>query len=398
MRWKEQSLDELGFVGRGKSKHRPRNAAFLYDGPYPFIQTGDVKHADLYVTLYSQTYSEAGLEQSKLWPAGTLCITIAANIAETSILGMDSCFPDSVIGFIANESKCDARFIKYKFDTIRHQYQQVSHGAAQDNLSLEKLLSFKLRVPPPEEQRYIADVLSAYDQLIRNNERRMELLEEAARLLYQEWFVRLRFPGQEHTRLRNGLPEGWCRKPLSELTSFLKRGITPHYDDNAEGLVINQKCIRNGRLDVDLARHQTREFNPVRQIQVGDVLVNSTGEGTLGRIAQVKSSIENCTVDTHVTIVRPNPGTPVHYFGMAALAWEPQFSKMGRGATNQTELSPAAIGEANIVMPTKLLLEEFDEFAEPIYRQVTNLVSQNQKLRAARDLLLPRLMSGEITV
>ena len=166
MTWKENSLDELGFVGRGKSRHRPRNAEFLYGGPHPFIQTSEIKHADLYVTSYSQTYSDAGLSQSKLWPAGTLCIAIAANIAETAILGLDACFPDSVIGFIADNAKSDARFIKCKLDTIKSHYRQVSQGAAQDNLSLEKLLSFKLKVPSADEQRQIADVLSAYDESV----------------------------------------------------------------------------------------------------------------------------------------------------------------------------------------------------------------------------------------
>ena len=93
----EFNLDQLGTVSRGRSRHRPRDAAFLYGGPYPFVQTGDVKHAGLYLRDYDQTYSEAGLAQSKLWPAGTLCITIAANIAETSILGIEACFPDSII-------------------------------------------------------------------------------------------------------------------------------------------------------------------------------------------------------------------------------------------------------------------------------------------------------------
>jgi len=161
MKWEEKRLDELGSVARGRSRHRPRDAPHLYDGLYPFVQTGDVKHSDLYLTSYSQTYSEAGLAQSKLWLQGTLCITIAANIAETAILGFDACFPDSVIGFIADESKSDARFIKYKFDTIKQRYQQVSQGAAQDNLSLEKLLAFKLVVPHIDEQRKIADILSA---------------------------------------------------------------------------------------------------------------------------------------------------------------------------------------------------------------------------------------------
>ena len=93
MKWYPRTLDELGYVSRGRSQHRPRDATHLYGGPYPFIQTGDIKHATLYVTDYSQTYTEAGLAQSRLWKVGTLCITIAANIADTAILGIDACFP-----------------------------------------------------------------------------------------------------------------------------------------------------------------------------------------------------------------------------------------------------------------------------------------------------------------
>ena len=103
--------------------------------------------------------------------------------------------------------------------------------------------------------------------------------------------------GHEHTRITHGVPEGWERKPIAELTTFVNRGIAPHYDDDAEGLVINQKCIRNGHLDLTLVRHQAREFKPDRQVQPGDVLVNSTGEGTLGRVAQVVFPIPNCTVE-----------------------------------------------------------------------------------------------------
>ena len=136
MSWTPKRLDELGSVSRGRSRHRPRDAAHLYGGPHPFIQTGDVKHAGLYITGFSQTYTEAGLQQSRLWPIGTLCITIAANIADTAILGIDACFPDSVIGFIADPTQSDARFVKYLFDaTIKVRAQQFSKGATQDNLS-----------------------------------------------------------------------------------------------------------------------------------------------------------------------------------------------------------------------------------------------------------------------
>ena len=124
------TIDQLGYLSRGRSRHRPRDSVHLYGGPYPFMQTGDVKHSGIYLNEYSQTYSEAGLEQSKIWPIGTLCITIAANIAETSILGIEACFPDSVIGFIPDSEKSDARFIKYYFDfELKSKYRNISMGA-----------------------------------------------------------------------------------------------------------------------------------------------------------------------------------------------------------------------------------------------------------------------------
>jgi type I restriction enzyme S subunit len=124
--WKKEKLDALGFVGRGRSRHRPRNAPHLYGGEYPFIQTADVKAANLYVTDYTQTYNKDGLAQSKLWEPETLCITIAANIADTAILSFPACFPDSVIGFIADEEKSDVRYIKYYFDLFQKTFQQIS--------------------------------------------------------------------------------------------------------------------------------------------------------------------------------------------------------------------------------------------------------------------------------
>src|SRR6476646_2180193 len=97
------SLGELGALDRGRSKHRPRNARHLYGGPYPFIQTGDIANSDGYIRTHTQTYSEAGLAQSRQWPTETLCITIAANIGKTAILTYPACFPDSVVGFTPGE-------------------------------------------------------------------------------------------------------------------------------------------------------------------------------------------------------------------------------------------------------------------------------------------------------
>jgi len=184
MKWELKSFDEIGFIGRGKSRHRPRNAEHLFGGEYPFVQTGDIKAANFRINDYSQTYNEAGFAQSKLWKEGTLCITIAANIADTAILGIDACFPDSIIGFVSYEDKSDVRFVKYFFDIYQARMKSISTGAAQDNLSLEKLLTFKIPTPPLTSQRKIASILSPYDDLIENNLKRIKLLEEKLMLEY----------------------------------------------------------------------------------------------------------------------------------------------------------------------------------------------------------------------
>jgi restriction endonuclease S subunit len=213
-----------------------------------------------------------------------------------------------VIDFKGN----DPRFTSYFLRNVLKGYQ--SEKAAIPGVDRNVLHEIKVRLPLLPEQLRITEILSTYDDLIDHNRRRMALLEDSARQLYREWFVRLRFPGHEHTPVVDGVPQGWERNTLAQLTSFLKRGITPRYDEDAEGLVINQKCIRDGRVNLELSRHQSKEVKAERLLQVGDVLVNSTGEGTLGRVAQVKATLVNCTVDTHVTIVRPISGIGKHYF------------------------------------------------------------------------------------
>jgi type I restriction enzyme S subunit len=146
--WAWASLPQLGELNRGKSKHRPRNDERLFGGVYPFIQTGEVRKADGVITTYSQTYSEFGLVQSRLWPKGTLCITIAANIAETAILGFDGCFPDSVVGFIP-EDGTDVRFVEYFIRTAKEDLERYAPATAQKNINLQTLRGVAIPLPPP---------------------------------------------------------------------------------------------------------------------------------------------------------------------------------------------------------------------------------------------------------
>lgn len=191
--WVEKTLADVSTVfGRGKSKHRPRNAKHLYGGKYPFIQTGDIRNASHIINDYTQTYNEAGLAQSKLWPKGTICITIAANIAETAILGFDACFPDSVIGFVANPREADTAFIEYLLQSFKTRIQALGKGSAQANINLGTFENEQFPFPPISLQKKIVtqlDALSTETQRLEAiYQRKVEALEELKKALLQQAF------------------------------------------------------------------------------------------------------------------------------------------------------------------------------------------------------------------
>ncbi|OUQ83548.1 hypothetical protein B5E48_02050 [Massilimicrobiota sp. An105] len=161
--WKQVKLMDLGLLARGISKHRPRNAVELLGGPYPLVQTGEVANADTYITSYLSTYSELGLKQSKMWPKGTLCITIAANIAQTSILTFDACFPDSVVGFIAGE-RVETVFVHYWFSFLQSSLEALATQVAQKNLNLKTLSNVEVIVPPIQLQSEFVNFTKQVDK------------------------------------------------------------------------------------------------------------------------------------------------------------------------------------------------------------------------------------------
>jgi type I restriction enzyme, S subunit len=402
----ELTLDQLGSLSRGRSRHRPRDAAFLYGGPFPFVQTGDVKRAGLYLTEYEQTYSEAGLAQSRLWPAGTLCITIAANIADTAILGIDACFPDSVIGFTADPEKADTRFVKYLFDgVLKTKFQSFTQGAAQDNLSQEKLLSIKFPVPEPRVQCQIARILSAYDDLIENNRRRIALLEEAARLLYREWFVRFRFPGHEHVKIIDGIPNGWNVQLVATICETYDDGDWLETKDQGgtdyriiQISNIGDNCFIETGSDRYITEETFRQLN-CHEVVPGDILVSRMPR-PIGRGWTVSDMPFRMVTAVDVTIVRPDQKRVLPHYLLHHINSKQNISRCEAHATGTTRprISRKNMGRLPILLPPLSLQRQFSDFAGQNHRLKVNLFGQNQKLAQARDLLLPRLMNGEIAI
>ena len=397
--WKEYRISELGLVGRGKSKHRPRNDKILYGGKYPFIQTGDVKEAVLHINKFKDTYNDTGLAQSRLWDQGTLCITIAANIADTAILKFPACFPDSIIGFTPNTGVSDVRFVKYYFDIYKKHLESISMGATQNNLSIEKLESIKFRIPNIETQKKIANVLSVYDNLIENNIRRIEILERIAEEIYKEWFVRMRFPSYENTKFEKGIPEGWEVKKIKDIGEVIT-GKTPstqvseYYGSKVMFIKtpdMHGNVFTNNTevyLSEEGSNSQTDKLIPQNSIMVSCI-------GT-GGVVSINMQPAHTNQQINSIILNDIRLREWAYFTLKFM--KQTIDLFGATGATMTNLSKGKFENMKIILPKNRILSEFNHKTKDVFENIKNLIIVNQNLVKQRDLLLPRLMNGSIGV
>lgn len=244
----------------------------------------------------------------------------------------------------------------------------------------------ELTVPSLGEQQKIGAFLAMLDQKIALNNKINDNLQQQAATVFHQWFV------------ANPESEKWPSVTLDSLTSLVSRGIAPKYTDDSVQIVLNQKCIRDHYIDVSLAkRHNPKVINE-KWLQYGDLLINSTGEGTLGRAAQVWFVPDNMTVDSHVTIVRPNGPHLLFYIGLWGISHEREIEALHTGSTGQTELPRERVKAMELRLPDNDTLARFNAVIAPIVSLIITNQQENVRLASIRDALLPKLMSGEIDV
>lgn len=382
----------------------------LADSPTPFkmIRTTNVRNGWVNLNdlrcVERSTYEQWTRRQEP--KRGDVILTREAPLGEVGMLRSDEqvFLGQRLVAYRADPAKLDNRFLLYAMlgDDMQGQIRSLGSGATVQHMRVPDCEKLTLRLPPLPVQRRIASILSAYDDLIENNMRRIAILEEMAQRIYEEWFIRFRFPGHQNVRMVESalgpVPEGWNVTTLGASCAYINRGLAPKYDDSAPGIVINQKCIRGQRLSLSEARRQSKPVPKEKLVMIGDVLINSTGVGTLGRVAQVLEPLVSCTVDTHVSIVRPSNGVDHDFFGLALLSKQSHFEAQGVGSTGQTELSRGRIADTGILLPPKALQEQFGHLARPMRQLGVKLQAKNDNLRMSRDLLLPKLVSGELDV
>ena len=279
---------------------------------------------------------------------------------------------------------CDTRYLCYLLNSM--DLSGYVTGSAQPKLSQANLNAVRLFLPPISVQNKIVEYLYMFDKKIAVNQQINDNLQQQAITIFREWF------------LADPESKEWPIVTLDCLTSLVSRGIAPKYTDDSEQIVLNQKCIRDHYIDVSLGRPHTPKVINEKWLKYGDLLINSTGEGTLGRAAQVWFIPENVTVDSHVTIVRAKNQLLMYYIGLWGITHEREIEALHTGSTGQTELPRDRVKAIELHLPDDHTLIRFNAVIAPIVSAIVANQRENTYLASIRDALLPKFMSGEIDV
>ena len=362
--WNENKLSDLGVFSRGKSKHRPRNDERLFaGGKYPFIQTGDIKDANLYIKNHTQEYGEFGLKQSKLWNKGTLCITIAANIAETAILSYPACFPDSVVGFNAYESQSSEIFMYYVFEYIKASIQNVASGSIQDNINIDYLTTLNFKIPEKNYQDMIVALLGAIDKkIIFNNDINDNLLAMAYDIYMYSFYGKI-----PNGKLKDILVEA-DKSSVQVGEAKQSTGEYPFFTSGSAILKWDTPFV-NGR----------------------NCFLNTGGN------ADVKFYVGEAAYSTDTWCISSNKNMS-DYLYLLLVSIRPELNQKFFQGTGLKHLQKPLLKDRDIYIPDFEELQIFNEQVNPMFNVISENTRENQELIALRDWLLPMLMNGQATI
>ena len=292
----------------------------------------------------------------------------------------------------------------YYYLTTKHFQSYISNHidseSAQPNISGNTIGKYPIFLPTIAIQKQIASVLKSLDDKIEINRRINDNLEQQAQALFKSWFLDFEpFKNGEFVESELGMiPIGWRVTILDDICSYISRGLTPKYNEDSEELILGQTCVRNNIVSLNNARKHFPKVKNEKWVKQWDVLINSTGVGSLGRVGVVYFNMDNVAIDSHVTVVRAKSPLFFHYIGRNLLSRQLEIENMAVGSTGQTELPRDRVKALPIIMPTTDVLERFNPIIEPMTLHMYRNIEENRRLAELRDTLLPRLMSGEIEV
>ena len=386
----------------------------IYDGPHATPPVSDTGAIFLGISNFSNgrlDLSDIRFISENDLPRWTKRVTPQASdivFSYEATLNLYAVIPDGFRGCLGrrmalirvDEEKAYYKFLYYYFysDAWRVVIQENTVlGATVDRIPLVKFPDFLIDLPPLVTQHRIADILSAYDNLIENNQKEIKLLEEATQRLYKEWFVDLRFPGYEDVKIVDGVPEGWKKDTIDSRIELLSGYAFKSSEFNDEGKykIITIKNVKDGQFDGDNVNCMINipEKMPEHcKLVDGDILLSLTGN--VGRVCIVHG--ENFLLNQQIAKLRSNNMAYTYCLFRSKDMFD-NMNNLTNGVAQQN-LSPIRTGKINIVFPTDALIQMFEKTVNPMLNKITVLNKSILSLSQARDRLLPKLMNGEIEV
>lgn len=451
--WRHATVGDFVSLQRGNTYQSK-----LLDAPGPvLLGLGSIERDGGFRADKLRTYGGESAAKLLVYP-GDMYVSLKDVTQSGDLLGSIARVPVSVsvgrmtqdtVKLIFKDELVDRSYLYWVLRSPEYREYCRARGMGTTNLSLSRDDFLSFPVPEPTAVRLlIKKCLDAIEEKNSLNRRLSQILEAMAQAIFKSWFVDFdpikakieaieqdqdpvravmraisgktdaeldQMPREHHNRLAataalfpdamdesvlGEIPKGWGVSPLSSVTSYLGRGISPKYLESGGVLVINQKCIRDFRVDVSKGRRHDPTQRKVdgRVLALGDILVNSTGVGTLGRVAQVRRLSEPTIVDSHVTVVRASQEFSASYLGQYIIWKHPDIEAMGEGSTGQTELSRGKLADLPVLMPSEGVLRAFDDLISPLNDEISENDLQSMKLTELCSTLLPKLLSGELSV
>ena len=389
-----------------------KQTEYVDDG-IPVVQVSNMKNGTIDVSdlKFLPLTSYDRYKKHILKECDLVIATVGSHATQASAAGRATIVKGFAAGMLLNQnavairSKVESLDQGYlgligRSDKFQFYLGTVGQGAAnQVRIALSAIKEYKFNLPPIGVQRRIAGVISAYDDLIENNRRRVQLLEQAARLLYKEWFLHLRFPGHEHVKIKDGVPEGWEKKHLSELLNT-QYGFTETATDEPVGpkFLRGKDINKTSYIDWSSVPYCPEDRLDFRKyaLHVDDIVVIRMADP--GKVAIVESELKAIFASYLVRLTRKERvSIPALYlFYVLSDDLYQGFISGASGGSTRKSASAKLLVDFNALIPPASLASLFVEQVQPLRSQIRTLLEQNASLREARDLLLPRLMSGEV--
>ena len=399
--WQNVTIDDLGQIITGSTP--PTKKTEYYGNEYPFITPTDIK-IDSRIVQTQRFLSQKGYEYNKnrLLPRNAVCIVCIASIGKICMTTVPSVTNQQINSVVVDQQKHDPYFVYYLLSTKTDTLHNVAGGVATPIVNKSTFANLGVCVPPLSTQRKIAAVLSAYDDLIENNTRRIKTLEDMAQTLYQEWFVHFRFPGHENVPMVESplgpIPQGWKVVRASEAIFINPKTSVPR--DTIKPFVPMKSATERSMLITEI---EARKGNSGAKFKNGDTLfariTPCLENGRTGFVQFLPDDDKVAFGSTEFIVLRSKTLNPYFVYLLAQIHdFRENAIKSMTGSTGRQRVVSECFDDYFFPNPSSDILGQFESIVAPMFRKVQNLSEENTNLQQTRDLLLPKLISGEIDV